>query len=219
MRRQLSADRRSLLAALQRLSELGLSHGRSGNISVRVDDGLLISPTGIPNAEVRSEQLVFMHLDGTAPAEQFKPSSEWPMHAAIYRARDDLTAVVHSHSPFATAFSASRRDIPAWHYMVAAAGGDSVPCAEYATFGSEALSANVVAALADRDACLLANHGQVATGKSLAAALDLALEVEHLAAGYSRCLSMGEVRILDAAEMAEVLAKFRSYGQQGRDEN
>lgn len=217
MKRRLSGDRRSLTAALQQLHATGLSHGSSGNISVRVEDGMLISPTGVANRDVRPEQLVWMSLDGEVAPDQLRPSSEWPMHAAIYRARSDAMAAVHSHSPYATALAATRRDIPAWHYMVAVAGGDSIPCADYATFGSEALSNLTSAALAERNACLLANHGQIAIGRNLQQAMNLAAEVEQLAAGYSRCLAMGDVKLLDATQMAEVLEKFASYGQQDED--
>ncbi len=214
MKRRLSADRRSLVSALQRLSQLGLSPGDSGNISVRVDGGILISPTGIAGADTRPDQLVFMTLAGDVPAGQLRPSSEAPMHLALYRDRSDANAVVHCHSAFATALSATRRDIPAWHYMVAVAGGDSIRCAEYAIFGSDELSANAVTAMSGRNACLLANHGQITIGKNLDAALALAAEVEQLASGYSRCLNIGSVSILDAAEMKAVLDKFQGYGQQ-----
>lgn len=152
-------------------------------------------------------------LYGGVLAGTLRPSSEWPMHAAIYRARPDAQAIVHCHSRHATALACCGRDIPAFHYMVAAAGGDSIRCAPYALFGSGALAEHALTALRDRRACLLGNHGQIALGSSLEAALALAVEVEELAAQYGAALAIGEPRILDDAEMREVMRRFAGYGQ------
>lgn len=142
-----------------------------------------------------------------------KPSSEWRIHRDLYRARPEVAAVVHAHSPHAVSLACLRKPIPAFHYMVAAAGGRDIPCAGYATFGTEALSQNVLAALAGRRACLMANHGQVAIGHGLEEALRLAEIVEELSAQYWRACLMGEPVLLSEAEMEEVLARFADYGQ------
>jgi L-fuculose-phosphate aldolase len=160
--------------------------------------------------------MVFVDMEGHA-ACPLKPSSEWRIHRDIYRARSEVKAVVHAHSPHAVSLACLRRDIPPFHYMVAAAGGKDIRCAAYATFGTQALSDAVLDALRDRRACLMANHGLVAVGDSLQAALNLALEVEELCAQYWRATLMGSPVILSDAEMDEVLERFKHYGQQSAD--
>jgi len=206
--------RQVLLATARRMNELGLNQGTSGNVSARVPGGLLITPTGMPYEDMRSEDLVEMRMDGSAPGYQLLPSSEWRIHRDLYETRADVDAVVHAHAMFATTLSCLRREIPAVHYMIALAGGSNIRCADYATFGTAELSAHALAALAGRTACLLANHGMLAVGTTLGETLKLALEVETLAAQYWRSLQVGQPVILDDEEMARVLEKFKTYGQQ-----
>lgn len=205
--------RQALVQTCRDMQSKGLSKGTSGNISVRCGQGFLISPTGIPYEDLRPDQVVAMRWDGGFDGPVL-PSSEWRFHADILRSRDDLNAVVHTHSLNATAVSILGRAIPPIHYMIAAAGGEDIRCAPYATFGTQALSDLAVAALTGRRACLLAHHGVIAAHASLAGALKLAETVEELAALYLKCLPMGEPPVLSAAQIAEVLARFRSYGQQ-----
>ena len=204
--------RRALIDAALRLQDLGLNQGTSGNLSVRISSGLLVTPSGVPNEDLRPADIVAMGLDGSVEPGQRKPSSEWRFHAAILATRPDAEAVVHCHAMFSTTLSCLRRDIPAVHYMIAMAGGDSVRCADYATFGTRDLSDKALAALDGRKACLLANHGMIAIGGSLESALALAVEVETLAAQYWRALQIGDPVILPPEEMAVVLEKFRDYG-------
>ncbi|WP_372749592.1 class II aldolase/adducin family protein [Litorivivens sp.] len=209
-----NAERVALCHALHDLGTARLSPGSTGNASVRVAGGMLISPTGQACANATSDDLVFVDDSGNTPAGQLKPSSEWHMHNAIYRHYPDAGAIVHCHSRFATTLAALRKGIPAYHYMVAVAGGDSIECADYATFGTDTLATLVVEALRNRSACLMANHGQIAYAATPHAALDLAIQVEDLAAGYYQCLAIGEPQLLTDREMREVLEKFGSYGQQ-----
>lgn len=203
--------RESVVQAVRRLDALGLNRGSTGNASVRHGEGMLITPTGM-GAEVQPADLCWVGWRG-ARQGPWQPSSEWHFHQAAYRARPDLNAVVHTHSTHAAALACLRRPLPAFHYMVAVAGGDHVPLVPYFTFGTEALSQGVAAALAERDACLLANHGLVAAGRDMAAAMKVTLEIEALCEVYLKALAVGEPAILSAAEMAEVLAKFRGYGR------
>jgi L-fuculose-phosphate aldolase len=203
-----------LAACMQALERSGLSVGRAGNASVRTARGMRITPTGIEPAALADAAMVELSLDGEHIEGELRPSSEWPMHAGIYRARPEVNAIAHCHSRHATALACCGRDIPAFHYMVAVAGGDSIRCAPYALFGTQELATGAVAALAGRRACLLANHGQLALGHTLGAALALAIEVEELAAQYHCALAIGEVRLLDAAQMREVIERFAGYGQQ-----
>lgn len=207
-----SALRSALADTARQTVRHGLNKGASGNVSVRLRNGFLITPSGLPGETLEAEQMVFMDMDGRA-AGSLKPSSEWRIHRDIYRAWPGVQAVVHAHSPHAVSLSCLRRGIPPFHYMVAAAGGKDIRCAGYATFGTQPLSDNVLAALQDRRACLMANHGMVAGGASLDAALSLAMEVEELCAQYWRASLMGEPVLLDDAEMDEVLERFRHYGQ------
>ena len=203
--------REALVEAGRRLVATGLSHGTSGNLSVRIPGGCLITPTGIPWEKVGAEQIVALSGDGTPADSAGMPSSEWRIHRDIYLSRSDAGAVVHAHPPHATAIACLRREIPAVHYMVAAAGGNTIRCAEYAPFGTPELSSNTLAALEGRDACLLANHGMVALGSDLTRALALALEVERLAEVFGLALAAGAPVILDQAAMAEVLERYRTY--------
>jgi L-fuculose-phosphate aldolase len=198
-----------------KMNKLGINQGKSGNVSARVDEGFLITPTGIPYEDTKREQIVLMKLDGTFEGETL-PSSEWRFHRDIYASRADAQAIVHTHSAYATTLACMAREIPAFHYMIAAAGGDNIRCAPYATFGTQELSDNAVEALRDRKACLLAQHGMICLGPSLEKALALAVEVESLAQMYWQALQIGEPKVLGEAEMATVIAKFATYGQQGK---
>lgn len=206
-------ERRAIIETCLQMNDTGLNQGTSGNVSARVPGGMLITPSGVPYAETEPSQIVFVDEDGTCSGD-WKPSSEWRMHHDIYRARQDAQAVVHVHSTHATALSCLRRGITAFHYMVAVAGGTDIRCAEYATFGTQELSDAMVLALEGRKACLLANHGQIAFGPTLAKALWLAGEVEALARQLIAAESIGTPTVLPDDEMERVLARFRDYGRQ-----
>lgn len=200
------------LASLARESvHCGLNQGSSGNVSVRSRAGFLITPSGQNMAALTADDMVEMSLAGEVASEG-RPSSEWRFHRDIYAAFPEAEAIVHAHSPFAVALACLRRDLPAFHYMVAMAGGVDIRCAAYATFGTQALSDSVLAALQDRRACLMANHGLLAWGRSLSAALALANEVEALCGQYLHACQVGKPVLLSAAEMQEVLEKFKDYG-------
>lgn len=214
-----AGDTAALCAAVvrtaQALDAAGFCPSKSGNVSVRQAERLLITPSGLPYAAMLPDDIVEIDLEGrrTGGSER-KPSSEWPFHAAIYKARPDATAIVHTHSPCATALSCARRDIPAFHYMIALGGGADIRCANYATFGTQALADNAVAALEGRRAVLLANHGVITIGQTLAGAQTLAGEVENLARQYLALLAAGLApAILDAPEMERVTAQFKGYGR------
>ena len=189
----------------------GLNQGTSGNVSCRDGLGILITPSGVPYDTLVPEMIVSMDKNGQYEGS-LRPSSEWRMHNDIYNARPDANAIVHVHSPYATAISCHRRKIPAFHYMVAVAGGDDVRCAEYATFGTQELSNNMITALTDRSACLLSNHGQVAFGDDLTQALWLANEIETLAKQYILASALGEPANLSSEEMSSIITKFKTYG-------
>jgi L-fuculose-phosphate aldolase len=203
--------RQAIIDACRRMNALGINQGTSGNISLRHHDGMLITPTSVPYEEMRPEQIVFMKFDGSFAGEQ-KPSSEWRFHLDIMRSRDDVNAVVHAHPPYATILSIMGLQIPPIHYMIAAAGGDSIRCAPYATYGTAELSDHAVNALKDRFACLLGHHGMIAIGASLARALWLAVEVEALARQYHGCLQIGTPPLLSQAEIERVRRKMAGYG-------
>jgi L-fuculose-phosphate aldolase len=212
------ALREAVIATALAMNASGINRGKAGNVSARWrtggEDGFLITPSRMPYAEIGPADLVRVGLDGTAHGVR-APSSEWRFHRDIYRGRPDVQAIVHTHPPYATALACHGRGIPPFHYMVAAAGGSDIRCAPYATFGTQALSDHALAALADRRACLLAHHGAIALGDTLARALDLAVEVETLAQMYVHALQLGEPPLLDEAEMANVLQRFAHYGQPG----
>lgn len=208
--------RHELLSAARSIAGAGLDVGTAGNLSVRCArgsaSGFLITPSGMPYPALAAEDLVFVG-DGSAVIGTRQPSTEWRMHDAIYAARPELEAIVHTHSTHATALACQRQTIPAFHYMVAVAGGIDIRCADYATFGTVELAERAVAALEHRRACLLAHHGLIACGTSLARAVTLAAEVEHLARTYLAARVLGEPPTLSSDEMSIVLERFRSYGQ------
>ena len=208
--------RQEIVAVAQAIDLAGFCPSKSGNVSARFGEGLLITPSGLPYAKTKPEDLIHLSLDGTVLDGTRKPSSEWPFHVEIYKARPDAQAIVHTHSPRATALSCTRRGIPAFHYMIALCGGADVRCADYATFGSPELAANAVRGLDGRKAVLLANHGVIALGQTLAGAHTIVAEVENLAGQYLDILAAGlEPIILDGAEMERVGAKFAGYGKVG----
>lgn len=205
--------RRSVIEAAQEMSRTGLSPGRSGNVSCRAQGGMLITPTGLAYDGMTADDVVFVGSDGALRKGERLPSSEWHFHLAAYSVRADCGAVVHTHSMHATALACTHKPIPAFHYMVAVAGGKDIPCVPYATFGTQELARHVAAALAHRDACLMANHGQVAIASTPALALELAREVEVLAEQYCKVLMLGAAHIIDDAEMDAIIDKFKTYGQ------
>lgn len=201
-----------LTSAYRELIQLGLNRGTSGNCSVRLNNHqLLITPSGVPLEKIQPEAMVVINMDGVSQGEGV-PSSEWRFHTDIMKCRDDVQAVVHTHSIAATALACLRKDIPSFHYMVAVAGGSSIRCAPYELFGTKQLSERVLEALRDRRACLMGNHGMVAVGRDLRQAVQIALEVETLADQYLRALSFGEPDVLSEREMRAVLEKFKNYG-------
>ena len=210
------ALRKEIIATALRMSHAGLSPGRSGNISARCKDGMLITPSGMAYDTLEPDDIVHVAADGELRGDQKKPSSEWHFHLACYAARPDCHAVVHTHSLNATVLAAAHKPIPAFHYMVAVAGGNDIPCVPYATFGSEALARYVAEGVRARNACLLANHGQIALGATLAEALELAFEVETLAAQYYQVLLLDAVHLLADEDMQQALEKFKTYGQKAQ---
>lgn len=206
--------RRQLIDTALAMNASGLNQGTSGNLSVRCDEGFLITPSGMDYATLSAADIVLMDFDGGFKGTR-KPSSEWRFHAAIYRHRPEANAVLHAHPVSCSALACLGLGIPAFHYMVAVAGGRDIRCADYATFGTPELSASVVRALRHRKACLMAQHGLTCLEKDLPHALALAMEVEHLATVYSRILAIGKAHILTDEEMDKVLEKFKTYGAQG----
>ena len=217
MTRSPQPERSEVVRAAQRLGATGLSSGTSGNLSRRLDDGFLITPSALPYERTGEDDVVEM-VAGEVVSSSRRPSTEWPFHAAIYAARPEVGGVVHAHPPYATALSCARREIPPFHYMVGVAGGRSIRCAGYARPGSEALAELAVGALAGRNACLLANHGMISVGATLPAAFDLALEVETLARQYWLTLQIGEPVLLSGDEMEEILAHLEVYRSSGARE-
>lgn len=208
-----SVLREQLIQAAINMNASGLNSGTSGNLSLRLDDGMLITPSGMDYATLRAEDIVRMDFAGHAEGKR-KPSSEWHFHAAIYRHHPNANAVLHAHPVNCTALACLDMAMPAFHYMVAMAGGRDIRCAGYATFGSAELSERVIEALDGRKACLMSHHGLTCCESDLSRVLALALEVEHLAAVYCRILAMGDAKTLDDEEMERVLKKFKTYGLQ-----
>jgi L-fuculose-phosphate aldolase len=202
--------RLAIIATARQMNALGINRGKSGNVSARIDGGFLVTPSALPYDETHAEDIVRIDVGGKATGRR-RPSSEWRFHHDIYAARPEVNAIVHTHSPFATTLSCLDRGIPAFHYMIAMAGGNDIRCAPYATFGTQELSDHAGKALEGRKACLLAHHGQIATGETLKSALALAVEVETLAEMYWRAVAIGEPSVLAEDEMREVLVRFARY--------
>ena len=195
----------------------GLNRGTSGNVGVRCGDRILVTPSGVPARELRAQDMVLLAASGEVIGAG-RPSSEWRFHRDILMSRPDLGGIVHVHSPFATTLACLGLEIPPFHYMIAVAGGATIRCAPYALFGTQALSNHALAALHDRKACLLANHGMIAAGRELEDALALCVEVESLCEQYWRALQIGQPKLLSDAQMAEVMQKFKSYGPHAQPE-
>lgn len=217
MAREISAEERSLrqgvIDACLEMNALGINQGTSGNVSARWRDGLLVTPSGVPYKELEPEDIVYMDLDGAFEAKEgLKPSSEWRFHVDIMAERPDVKGIVHTHSMYATTIAIKGLDIPAVHYMIAAAGGPTIRCAPYATFGTAELSAHAVKALDGRHACILRHHGVIACGPNLQRALWLAGEVETLAKQFHLSMMLGDPPILPDDEIERVVAKFGTYG-------
>ena len=211
--------RQQIIDLCLEMNRSGLNQGTSGNISARYNDTMLITPSGIPYEKLQPADIAQMsiaseELEWDGP---YKPSSEWHFHRSILQAKENLDAVVHTHSTFATVLSIAREDIPACHYMIAAFGGNSVRCADYATFGTPELSDNINTAMADRTACLLANHGMIAGGLNLENAMWAAVELETLSKQYYYAKMNGNMVVLPDDEMNRVLEKFKGYGQKDKD--
>ncbi len=211
--------RRELITTALTMSQRGLSPGRSGNVSARFGNGMLITPTGTAYDDIEPADIVFVDGNGAVMGDQRTPSSEWRFHLFAYDARPDRHAIVHTHSLHATVLACVNKPIPAFHYMVAVAGGKDIPVVPYATFGTDELGQHVAKGLKERDACLMASHGQIAIGETLASALELAFEVENLAGQYYKILLLGGAgagpTILSDKAMTEMVEKFKTYGQKG----
>ena len=204
----------------KKLNDTNLSPLRSGNVSVRTDlsgkEGFFITPSGIKYNDLQEDKIVFLEMDEKKNEQKIidhglNPSSEWKFHQDIYINKPDAIAIVHAHSPYATAVSAHRKNIPAFHYMVALAGGNDIKCADYATFGTKQLSKNIIQALNERKGCLMSNHGQVAFGKNLDQAFELAEEIENICHQYINTIKLGNPKILSFEEMNKILEKTKNY--------
>ena len=200
----------SLLRTIQKLCTNGLINGTSGNISCRYKDGFLITPSAVKYDELKPHMFVFVSMNGNCQGD-YKPSSEWRIHRDLYQAKPETNAVIHTHSTYCSVLACCHREIPPFHYMVAMAGGKKIPCSEYATFGTEELSKNIIEAIEGYNACIMANHGAVFAGPNLDSTYDLALEVEQLALQYCELLKIGGVQLVDDKEMDLILERFKSY--------
>ena len=204
----------------KKLNDTNLSPLRSGNVSVRTDlsgkEGFFITPSGVKYNDLQEDKIVFLEMDEKKNEQKIidhglNPSSEWKFHQDIYINKPDAIAIVHAHSPYATAVSAHGKNIPAFHYMVALAGGNDIKCADYATFGTKQLSINIIQALNDRKGCLMSNHGQVVFGKNLDQAFELAEEIENICHQYINTIKLGKPKILSFEEMNKILEKTKNY--------
>ena len=211
--------RENLLNITNKLLTAGLNHGASGNCSCRDREGFLITPTGVDSSKLTTDMMVRMNLSDnlSQPESKYQPSSEWQFHQAILEKYPEINAVVHTHSVFASSLSVLGQEIPAFHYMIAVAGGNSVRCAPYAMFGTKELSDNILEAIKDRKACLLSNHGLVAIGKDLNEAFNIAEEVEHLSRLFIEAKKIGDPLLLSDKQMTEVLNRFNSYSRWVKD--
>lgn len=203
--------REAIISACLEMNRVGINQGTSGNISMRWQDGLLITPTSLPYHQMTPDDIVFLAMDGR-PTGDNQPSSEWRFHRDIMQAKPDVNAIVHAHPMYSTIIAIMGKEIPPLHYMIAIAGGHTIPLAPYATFGSEELSRNAVAALKDHTACLLQHHGLISTGPTLDKAMWLAVEVETLAQQYHGCLQVGGPPLLSVEEIEHVRARMGEYG-------
>ena len=207
-----------LCDAIIKLNNLGLNHGATGNCSIRKEEGFIISPSGISNDSLKPEHIVLMKMDGTlVNPKKLQPSSEWLFHRDIFTSRKDVNAVVHTHSVYASALSVLGAAIPQFHYMIAVTGGKEIPCAQYAMFGTQELSDNILKSLGKQKACLMSNHGLITVGTDLKEAVDIAEEVEHLSKMYVIANMPRKPHLLSDEEMDDVLKRFQSYGVWKKD--
>lgn len=209
-------QRQKVIDICRKMNAVGINQGTSGNVSARIDGGFLISPSGVPYDDLKPEQIVRMDLSGGYYGD-WKPSTEWRMHMDIFDSRPEAGAVIHTHANHAAALSCLGEDIPAFHYMIGVTGGKSLRCAEYASYGTPELSANMLTAMTDRTACLLANHGFICFAADLDATLALAVEIETLCQQYAMAKQLGKPLLVDDAEMDVILKRFKSYGKQDAD--
>ena len=209
----------SLIDTAIQLQNMGLNHGATGNCSCRDGDTYLITPSGVETQNLSEDKIVRMDFKGNVvdSISNLKPSSEWRFHQDIMSKRQEVRAVVHTHSIFASTVSLFGNELPPFHYMIAVAGGSSVRCAPYAMFGTQELSDNIIDALLDRKACLIANHGLVSIGANLAEALQIAEEIEHLCQLYIEAKKLGEPNLLNQKQMIEVIERFQTYGKWRKD--
>lgn len=205
--------RNAIIDVCLKMNAVGINQGTSGNVSARVDEGLLVTPTGMAYETLEPEDICLIHWDGTYEGDRM-PTSEWRFHYDIMRARPDCGGIVHTHALHCVTLACLHMEIPSFHYMVAVAGGYDIRCAPYARYGTQALSDNAIQALKDRQACLLANHGMIALGPTVEKALGLAIEVEALASQYWRALQIGKPKLLSKAQMDDVLVRIKNYGKQ-----
>ncbi|THB69144.1 MAG: class II aldolase [Gammaproteobacteria bacterium] len=199
-----------IISAINKLCQARLISGSSGNVSCRYEDGFLITPSAVGYEDLKAEMIVYVDMDGNKQGD-CNPSSEWRIHRDLYAINSATRAVIHTHSMYCSILACSHREIPSFHYMVAIAGGKKIPCAQYATFGTKQLSDNIIDAIDGYKACIMANHGAVFTGADLNSAFDLAVEIEQLAQQYCELLKIGEIQLVDDAEMDIILEKFNSY--------
>jgi len=211
MKKSELALRKEIIETCIKMNAMGINQGTSGNVSARVADGILITPSAVPYERMKPDSIVRMNWDGQRDGAAV-PSTEWRFHLDITRQREDVGAIVHTHSMYATILAIRGENIPAVHYMIAAAGGPSIRCGGYETFGTSDLSQQALEALEDRNGCLLANHGVIATGANLAKALWLAKEIEVLAQQYVFSQILGGPNLLPDSEIRHVVEKFRDYG-------
>lgn len=208
--------RKRMIETCLEMNTIGINRGTSGNLSIRFNDGFLITPSGLPYKETLPVDIVFMQFDGSAKGRR-KPSSEWHFHRDILAARTEINVILHTHSPFATTLACLGKDVPAFHYMIAVTGAKMIRCAPYATYGTEELSRHAVEALGGSRACLLANHGMIVLGEDLKGSLALAVEVESLCEQYWRALQIGTPNLLSDDEIHRVLEKFKCYGAKAQN--
>ena len=201
------------------LNKQGLNHGATGNLSCRSNNAFIITPSGVNLENLDAKSMVEVGIDGKVIESEnnYKPSSEWLFHRDIYASRNDINAIVHTHSVFSSTLSVLGEGIPCFHYMIAVAGGDSIRCSDYALFGTQELSNNIIAAMKQRKACLISNHGMIAIGGNLNEAINIAIEVEHLARIYVQAKMIGIPKLLNDNQMLEVIKKFKTYGDWSKD--
>lgn len=200
------------------LNDKGFNHGATGNCSIKTNEGFLITPSGVLNRNLTPEMMVELDMNGERISNnKYHASSEWLFHKDLYQARSDISSVIHTHTPFATALSSLNINLKPFHYMIAVAGGEDVRCADYSLFGTQQLSNNILKAIKDRKACFLANHGLVTIGVDIDEAYDITEEIEHLSQVYINAKKIAEPALLSDTNMKDVLERFKSYSRWRKD--